>query len=162
VTTWSCTGLRWSGVRLVDFYRVHVAPRVRQGAEVRYVLLRGQDGYRTLLPLEDALAADILLADMLDGRRLTLEHGAPLRVVAPAHYGYKQVKHLERIEFWEQKPDLKRGMLAFMEHPRGRVAFEERGSYFPGWLLRYLYRPLIAPAVARFAQATAQYKNKEA
>ena len=25
---------------------------------------------------------------------------APLRLVAPAHYGYKSVKHLDRIELW--------------------------------------------------------------
>jgi len=29
-----------------------------------------------------------------------------------------------------------------MAHPRARVAAEERGQWFPGWLLRYLCRPL--------------------
>ena len=30
-----------------------------------------------------------------------------------------------------------------MGHPRARVALEERGRWVPGWLLRYLYRPLF-------------------
>ena len=40
------------------------------------------------------------MADHLDGQLLPIEHGAPLRLIAPAHYGYKSVKHLHRIEFW--------------------------------------------------------------
>ena len=40
-----------------------------------------------------------------------------------------------------------------MVHPRARVAGEERGQWIPGWLLRYLYRPLIRPTAARFARA---------
>jgi DMSO/TMAO reductase YedYZ molybdopterin-dependent catalytic subunit len=159
VTTWSCQGLQWQGVRFADFYQQHVLARLKPDAKPRWVLLRGQDGYRTVLPLSDLLGHDVLLADTLGGMPLTLAHGAPLRIVAPAHYGYKQVKHLSRIEFWEKAPRLKRGIFAFMEHPRARVAFEERGSYLPGWLLRVLYRPLIQPAVARFADALARYQE---
>jgi hypothetical protein len=40
-----------------------------------------------------------------------------------------------------------------MDHPRARVAMEERGRIFPGWVLRYLYRPLIGPTVKRFQRA---------
>jgi DMSO/TMAO reductase YedYZ molybdopterin-dependent catalytic subunit len=50
------------------------------------------------LLLSDLLAAEVLLADILDGLPLSMEHGAPLRLVAPAHYGYKSVKHLSGIE----------------------------------------------------------------
>jgi hypothetical protein len=41
-----------------------------------------------------------------------------------------------------------------MDHPRARVALEERGRGAPGWLLRRLYRPLIAPTVWWFRRAT--------
>ena len=44
--------------------------------------------------------------------------------------------------------------LRFMDHLRARVAREERGRGAPGWLLRWLYRPLIAPTAARFAKAS--------
>jgi DMSO/TMAO reductase YedYZ molybdopterin-dependent catalytic subunit len=45
----------------------------------------------------------------MDGRPLAREHGAPVRVVIPKMYGYKNVKWVERIElldkpvngFWE-------------------------------------------------------------
>ena len=36
-----------------------------------------------------------------------------------------------------------------MDHERARVAYEERGRFISGWILRYLYRPLIAPAIRR-------------
>ncbi len=36
---------------------------------------------------------DVLLADQLDGQPLSIEHGAPLRLVAPAHYGYRDQRY---------------------------------------------------------------------
>jgi DMSO/TMAO reductase YedYZ molybdopterin-dependent catalytic subunit len=104
--------------------------------------------------LEDLLAPDVLLADRLNGKPISVDHGAPLRLVAPAHYGYKWVKHLSRIEFREPAAGYRVSALSFMDHPRARVAHEERGRVFPGWLLRYLYRPLIPGTVARFAKAS--------
>ena len=155
VTTWSYRGVQWGGVRFAEFYRRHIEPRVHAGAEVRTVVLRGQDGYRTTLPLSDLLAEDVLIADRLDGVQLSVEHGAPLRLVAPAHYGYKSVKHLSRIEFWRGVPPARPAAFAFMDHPRARVAHEERGRWLPGWLLRLAYRPLIGFTAERFAKALA-------
>ena len=157
VTTWSCSALRWSGVRFSDFHRRHIVPRLDAGKQPTVVLLRGQDGYRTSMLLSDLLCADVLLADRLDGVPLSLDHGAPLRLVAPAHYGYKSVKHLSRIEFWQGAPDMRHAALSFMDHPRARVAHEERGQWLPGWLLRHAYRPLIAPAEEKFAKAAAEH-----
>ena len=39
-----------------------------------------------------------------------------------------------------------------MIHPRARVAYEERGQWVPGWLLRYLYRPLVRSTALHFEQ----------
>ncbi len=157
VTTWSHRALRWTGVRFADFYDRRVTPRLAPGSRVKTVVLRGQDGYRTTLPLEDLLAADVLLADSLDGKPLGIEHGAPLRVVAPAHYGYKSVKHVSRMEFRAGMPKVKPAALAFMDHPRARVEFEERGRWLPAWLLRRVYRLLIGPIVSHFARAMARH-----
>jgi DMSO/TMAO reductase YedYZ molybdopterin-dependent catalytic subunit len=156
VTTWTRRALPWSGVRFADFYREVVLPMSGVSPEASFVVLRGQDGARTSLPLEDLLAPDVLLADRLFGQPLSIEHGAPLRLVAPAHYGYKNVKHLNRIEFWRSGENYRPFGLRFMVHPRARVALEERGQWVPGWLLRHLYRPLIRPTVARFEQAMRQ------
>lgn len=156
VTTWSRRTLRWSGVRFVDFYHQHIAPLIDPTNCVTAVVLRGQDGYRSTLLLSDLLAPEVLLADTLDGLPLSIEHGAPLRLVAPAHYGYKSVKHLSRIEFWMGTPKIRRGAFAFMDHPRARVAYEERGRWIPGWLLRFVYRPLIKSTAAKFARAVVE------
>lgn len=157
VTTWTRRALQWSGVRFSDFYQQIVVPLAGPSPDATFVVLRGQDGARTSLPLDDLLAPDVLLADRLNGQRLPIEHGAPLRLVAPAHYGYKSVKHINRIEFWRSSANYRPFGLRFMAHPRARVANEERGQWVPGWILRYLYRPLIRPTVSRFEQAMQQY-----
>ena len=94
----------------------------------------------------------LLLADRLDGARLPAEHGAPLRVVAPALYGYKSAKHVSGIEFLA---DYRRGRAErqTLAHPRGRVAYEERGRFLPGWVYRYAYRALISWTLAQYARA---------
>jgi DMSO/TMAO reductase YedYZ molybdopterin-dependent catalytic subunit len=160
VTTWTRRGLEWSGVRFAEFYRRIVVPQAGPAKDATFVVLRAQDGARTSLPLEDLLADDVLLADRLDGAPLSIEHGAPLRLVAPGHYGYKNVKHLDRIEFWRSDAAYRPFGLKFMVHPRARVALEERGQWVPGWVLRRLYRPLIASTVARFERAMMQRRDQ--
>jgi len=154
VTTWSFPALRWGGVRFIDFYSQVVQPQAAPDASATLVALRGQDGARTGMLLEDLLAPDVLLADRLNGQPIPIDHGAPLRLIAPAHYGYKSVKHLSRIEFRDPAAGYRVSGLAFMDHPRARVACEERGRVLPGWLLRFLYRPLIPGTVSRFAKAS--------
>ena len=162
VTTWTRRGLRWGGVRFADFYQQIVAPLCpADPAAARFVVLRAQDGARTSLPLDDLLSPDVLLADHLDGQPLPIEHGAPLRLIAPAHYGYKSVKHLHRIEFWRSSEHYRPYGLRFMVHPRARVAFEERGQWVPGWLLRTLYRPLIGITVARFERGMRERREAQ-
>ena len=54
---------------------------------------------------------DVMLAYEMDDKPLRREHGAPVRVVIPEMYGYKNVKWVERIElvakpgsgYWEQR-----------------------------------------------------------
>jgi DMSO/TMAO reductase YedYZ molybdopterin-dependent catalytic subunit len=152
--------LRWGGVRFADFYAGVVVPQARPTAGATLVSLRGQDGARTGLLLDDLLAPDVLLADQLDGVHLSVDHGAPLRLVAPAHYGYKSVKHLARLEFREPGEGYPVSGLRFMDHPRARVGLEERGRVVPGWVLRYLYRPLVPGTVARFAKASPTHSGR--
>lgn len=87
VTTWSRRGLCWGGVRFSDFYEQVLLPRAQPHAKATVFILGAQDGARTTLLLEDLLMPDVLLADTLDGQPLTVEHGAPLRLVAPMQYG---------------------------------------------------------------------------
>ena len=147
VTTWAQRDLRWSGVRFKDFYEQIVIPQVQPAADIRYVVLRADDDYRTYFLLEDILADDVLLVDALYGKPLTSDHGAPLRLVAPAHYAFRSAKHLTCIEFKRDLRGYHSPALHWQEHPRSRVAFEERGIWFPGWLYRYLYRPIVWPTI---------------
>jgi DMSO/TMAO reductase YedYZ molybdopterin-dependent catalytic subunit len=159
VTTWSHRSLRWGGVRFADFYEKVLVPRAAPRPEATLVALRGQDGARTGMLLIDLLAPDVLLADTLEGQPLNVEHGAPLRLIAPKHYAYKSVKHLSRMEFKTADSGYRVSGFRFMDHPRARVALEERGRFAPGWLLRYLYRPLVTGTAARFAKAMAEHEK---
>jgi len=57
VTTWSCRGLRWSGVRFSEFYRdvVQRCAEPLDGAD--FVVFRGQDGYAVSMQLTDLMAS---------------------------------------------------------------------------------------------------------
>lgn len=59
VTTWTVRSLRWSGYRFSDFDRQVVVPRARPLGDVKFVSLRGQDGYVTSLLLEDLLGEGV-------------------------------------------------------------------------------------------------------
>ncbi len=143
VTTWTKRCLRWSGLRFRDFYETIVLPKATPQQGANLVVLRSQDGYDQSLPLEDLLAPDVLLADRLNGHALSLAHGAPIRLVAPAHYGYKNVKHLRSVEFWRDAREYRFAGPKFMDHPRARVALEEHGRGVPVWILRRTYPALI-------------------
>lgn len=153
VTTWSCRQLRWSGFRFREFYQAFAQGRANVSEEVSLVVFDCQDGFRTCLPLVDLLADDVLLADRLNEQALSFDHGAPLRLVAPAHYGYKNAKHIRAVSFWSVDTLLKIPSPGprFMDHPRARVAYEERGRGLPGWVYRFLYRPLVRPTQGLFA-----------
>lgn len=159
VTTWTRRGLRWGGVRFKDFFERVVTPRAGPSPDASFAVLRGQDGARTGMLLADLLAPRVLLADALDGEPLTVEHGAPVRLVAPGHYGYKSVKHLSRIEIRTGDMAYRPSGFRFMDHPRARVAREERGRWVPGWLLRHVYRPLVEPTATRFARAMDEHRQ---
>ncbi|MBS0370524.1 MAG: molybdopterin-dependent oxidoreductase [Proteobacteria bacterium] len=88
------------------------------------------------------------------------EHGAPLRLVAPTHYGYKSVKHIADIEFWRGRRNY---LFPFsypqlMNHPRGRVAFEERASYLLMCLIRLVYRALMSGSRSKMRKTLVVYR----
>lgn len=160
VTTWSHLQLKWGGYRFKDVLEKVIEPALGAPVNTKYAIFCGQDGYKNVLPLQDLLADDIMLATEIHDQPLSVAHGAPMRLIAPAHYGYKSVKHLKRIEFANDLSGLKTPrFLKFLFHPRGRVDLEERGEYVPGWALRYLYRPLIARTRKKFETAMARRRG---
>lgn len=132
VTTWSALDLTWSGTLLREVLQ-RLSDVVSPHPHAHWLVATGLDGFAACLRLDDALADDVLLADELDGAPLSVAHGAPVRLVAPAHYGYKSVKHLVSLEYRIAYPG---GSAGWKEHPRGRVVLEERSRLLPGPLWR--------------------------
>jgi DMSO/TMAO reductase YedYZ molybdopterin-dependent catalytic subunit len=147
VTTWTATDLAWSGATFADVWREVIVPRARPKAGVKHVLAVALDGYQAALPLEELLAADVMLADTLHGEALTLDHGAPLRLVVPQLYGYKNVKHLVRLTLRSQPAQVPVSRL--LAHPRGRVDLEERSGAGAQRFWRVLYRALVGSFLRR-------------
>ena len=61
-------------------------------------------GYYVGLDMASALHPQTLLCYEMDGRPLTPEHGAPLRLVIPVKYGIKNLKQIGTIRFTDVRP----------------------------------------------------------
>lgn len=155
VTTWSVVGQRWGGYRFADVHRLISRDRAGAAADASMVVFAAADGYRSILLLEDLLRDDVLLADELNGMPLDVSHGAPLRLIAPAHYGYKNVKHMGTIIYQRERRGYRFPFPypGLMDHPRARVALEERAVLLPAKLARVLYRLIIPLSVWRSRRA---------
>jgi DMSO/TMAO reductase YedYZ molybdopterin-dependent catalytic subunit len=94
VTTWSKYDVRWSGVSFRS-----LAARAGLKPEAKFVIAEGGEGYTTNIPLADCLREDVLLADVLDGQPLPLEHGGPVRLIVPHLYAWKSAKFLRALRF---------------------------------------------------------------
>jgi DMSO/TMAO reductase YedYZ molybdopterin-dependent catalytic subunit len=149
--TWSTLGLRWGGWAFRDVYEQLIAPRARPADGVRYMKFIGADGFYASLAVEFALVDGVLLADTLDGEPLPPEHGAPLRIVAPEHYGYKSVKHLCAIEVHRRYPSPFRGGGGLLAHRDALVEREQRSQLLPGPVYRRVYA-LGLPTALRMAR----------
>ena len=94
VTGWSVNGVRWAGVRFDDLLKQ--AGPLPSAAGLQFT--SAERPYVDSLSLRQALLPDVLLAYEMDGGPLPREHGAPVRVVIPEMYGYKNVKWLQEIQ----------------------------------------------------------------
>jgi DMSO/TMAO reductase YedYZ molybdopterin-dependent catalytic subunit len=94
VTTWSRYDNRWTGVTTRD-----VLDLVMPTTEAHFVVLHSYDRYTTNITLEDFASEDAVVAHSWEGKPLTREHGAPVRLVVPHLYFWKSAKWLKRIEF---------------------------------------------------------------
>jgi sulfoxide reductase catalytic subunit YedY len=106
VTGWTVKNVRWTGVRITDIFA-----KARPTPEANALqFISAEKPYLDYLTMEQALLHDVMLAYEMDGKPLAREHGAPVRLVIPEMYGYKNVKWVTRIEllprptagYWEQ------------------------------------------------------------
>jgi DMSO/TMAO reductase YedYZ molybdopterin-dependent catalytic subunit len=156
VAGWSAVGLRWEGVAFETFYRTVIEPAAPPGVAITHLVFVGLDGWRSLVEIDDALDPDVLIADRLDGRPLDADHGAPVRLLSPAQYGFISTKHLCRIEAhtrrpaWRDPTAIRIGPVTVPNplvktHARARVWQEERHPGLPAWAARRLYQSLVGP-----------------
>ena len=94
VTGWTVNNVRWGGVRLRDV--LAAAGLQQSGQALRFVSM--EYPYVDYLTMGQASMHDVMLAYEMDGKPLKREHGAPLRLVIPEMYGYKNVKWLQEID----------------------------------------------------------------
>ena len=104
IGTEQMSNAEWKGVRLRDLLE-EVAPK----PEVKVVVFRCADGYHTAIPLEKAMREETLLAYEMNGEPLPTEHGFPVRLLNPGHYGTKNPKWIVNIQlakehesYWEK------------------------------------------------------------
>lgn len=67
-------------------------------AGVREIAIESADGFYESVPLEEALDPRTLLVYDMNGEPLTPDHGFPLRIFIPGHFGMKQPKWITRME----------------------------------------------------------------
>jgi DMSO/TMAO reductase YedYZ molybdopterin-dependent catalytic subunit len=107
VEGWSAVAW-WGGVRFADFLREFApAPGSRWAALRSAVNLDGAgnpDPYYVSIDLGTATHPQALLATHLDGRPLTVEHGAPLRLLVPMKLGLKNIKAVTDLVFTAREP----------------------------------------------------------
>jgi DMSO/TMAO reductase YedYZ molybdopterin-dependent catalytic subunit len=107
VTGWSVDNVHWAGVRFRDLL---AAAQPQFDASV-LEFVSAEAPYVDTLTLKQAELHDAMLAYEMNGAPLPREHGAPVRVVIPEMYGYKNTKWVQRINvtnqvtpgYWEQR-----------------------------------------------------------
>ncbi|MEO5982421.1 MAG: molybdopterin-dependent oxidoreductase [Pedococcus sp.] len=95
VEGWSASGT-WSGVPVADLLRLVGAPA--GSAVLVESLQRGGASSRSRLPGNVAADPQAMLALMLAGETLSLDHGFPCRIIAPNRPGVLQTKWVSRLE----------------------------------------------------------------
>jgi hypothetical protein len=107
VEGWSAVAA-WRGIRFADFLAAFPpAPGSRWASIHSSVNLDGAgrpDPYYVSIDLGTARHPQTLLATHFGGRPLPVEHGAPLRLLAPMKLGLKNIKAITEIEYTAAEP----------------------------------------------------------
>jgi DMSO/TMAO reductase YedYZ molybdopterin-dependent catalytic subunit len=107
VTGWTVSNVHWQGVRLSTLWDM-----VKPTAEAKFAnFISMEQPYVDTLSMAQTTLPQVMLAHTMGNAPLSRAHGAPMRLIIPEMYGYKNVKWLHRIElvpkleagFWEQR-----------------------------------------------------------
>ena len=107
VEGWSAIGW-WGGLRFADLLEAHPPSPDARWAKLESSVNLDSDGdpdpYFVSIDLPTARHPQTLLATHRDGRPLTVEHGAPLRLLAPMKLGLKNIKAVTHLDYVESEP----------------------------------------------------------
>jgi len=94
VTGWSLRGGLFKGVQVSM-----LAEKAGMKGEVKHVIFEAAHGYTANVPLREATADNALITYRLNGRPLSIEHGAPVRGLVPDLYFWKSAKWITGVKF---------------------------------------------------------------
>jgi len=98
----------WSGLRFDDLIRAYPpmsqAKWARVESSVNLDASGNSDPYFMSLDLATARHPQTLLATRFNGQPLTVDHGAPLRLLVPVKLGLKNVKAITKITYAAEEP----------------------------------------------------------
>ncbi|MBI4394499.1 MAG: sulfite oxidase-like oxidoreductase [Euryarchaeota archaeon] len=97
VTSWSKLDTKWGGVGFKTLMEM-----ARPTAKAKYVVMECEQGFTTNLPFSDMDRDDVLIAYEYDGKKLTGEHGFPLRTLVPHKYFWKSAKWVRALRLQEE------------------------------------------------------------
>ncbi len=83
----------WTGVPATEILE-------RTGADSEFVVMHAHDDFHNTIPMEAFEQSYIVYG--MNGTELPRDHGHPVRVIVPGHWGEVNVKWLDRIEFTDE------------------------------------------------------------
>lgn len=89
--------VQWGGVRLQELVKL-----AQPKSNARYVYFTSADGYYESWDLASAVHPQTLMVYQRNGKPLSVDNGAPLRLASPIKLGYKQSKWVTQITFMDQ------------------------------------------------------------
>jgi DMSO/TMAO reductase YedYZ molybdopterin-dependent catalytic subunit len=92
VTGWSMLGGLWKGVNVTT-----LADLAEVKPDAKYIIFEAANGYTTNVRLNEGLAG--MVTYRLDGKPLSLDHGAPVRGLVPNLYFWKSAKWITGVRF---------------------------------------------------------------
>jgi DMSO/TMAO reductase YedYZ molybdopterin-dependent catalytic subunit len=102
-STLRCVGEDLNGAKMDNAVWTGVPARGiidQAGADTEWVRMHADDGFHNTIPME-AFEQSLLVYGM-NGFALPRDHGHPVRVIVPGHWGEVNVKWLTRIEFTDE------------------------------------------------------------
>ncbi len=97
--------ISYAGARFSEFMRIYNLGKKSDGTYYNFVGLETPDGkYYVSIDMESMLHEQTLLTYEMNEAPLSVENGAPLRLIIPVKYGIKSLKRIGKIIFSDKRP----------------------------------------------------------